>query len=251
MAGAPVQGEHEGVPERPHETVLARRKNNVVVAVLHLHENGIADRDDPPVGVQDALGLAGGARGIEHEGGVHGVGIGGRDIAARLQYVRIGNGAGPGVRVRVVDDDQGVEGALRLEAPERFGNGIHGECRPRAAVLKDVFELGLLEHGGRERRYRAELQGGEDGGAGARVVAGVDEDEVALADAEVGQARRQAVDLALELLVRPASPRPQHGGVVAAPFLDVAIDHFECDVHPRRVDPVTVVDGPSQHDLLP
>ena len=212
-ARAHREREGEGVAQPVGEEELGDGERDVVRAdpqdVLRVGLRGVAQR---PVPVHRALGGAGGAGGVEPEGG--GVGDGrvrggrllrevgaGRHEGVPVPHPRPGH-LGQGLAGRCVGqhDDVGEAG----QAAD--GGGQPGELRaegdqPRAAVPREHGDVLGLEHRADRHRDRADPQAGQEGREQLGAVAHAEDQSLLRADPGGDQGRGEPDDLLLEVAV--------------------------------------------------
>ena len=226
----------------------------VAVLLLEVEHPGEGRADEnriAAVGVQKALGFAGGAGGVEDEErvlGVHDLGLTmRRSDRQRHQVVIPVVAAGFHVDLlagaldhdHVLDDGRAVDrfvGHLlevdRLAAqPGAVGRDQHSALRVLDAVGQGLFAKAAVDHG----VHRAELGAGEHRDHQLGDAAHVDRHPVAFVHAHAAQDVGELVGLAIEPQVAVADlvarlALPDQGQLVLAPGLDVAVERVERDI---------------------
>ena len=160
---APVAHRHvhdarlaEGVEEGQH------RQADIVVPEAEQATRGGAVHIEVEVGELGALGLAGGARGVEDHGGV--VGAGRNHVEAGIATHQLGEGTralGDQVRARLVDDEDGD--AVRRTLERLAGEVLPADQELRFRVAEVEVHLGRLEENVHRHHDSARLEDAEVG----------------------------------------------------------------------------------------
>ncbi len=241
---------HVGVAGDPADVRGAPEHVGLRLDVEHRAHGERVLREVPAGGVEDALGLAGGAGGVEDEERVLGVegfvlvGVGLR--GERLGPVEVALGVEGDVLAGALDDEHLLHRGV--PAGERLVHGgleSRGLAAPVAAVGGDddlgldIEDAGAQGVGGEPAEHHgvggAEARAGEHRDHGLRDHREVDRDPVALHHTERCERVRRAADLALEVGVGDRAGVARlalevDGDAVAVAGLDVAVDAVVGDV---------------------
>ena len=204
--------------------------------------------DDSVVAMDGALGLAGGAGRVVHDGVVVAGGgygaelVGG--VAHQLVVIEVAAGEGLGGTTVLIDDDDVLEGReLGDDGFDLLAELGLGDEDPGAAVLHAVAH-GVGAEGGEEGADDASgLEGPEDREVDLGDALHEGEDAVALLDAEPSEDVGELVGLAAHVIVGvglglAVLALPDHGGLVALAVEDVTVDGLVGEVEAAVGQPV-------------
>ena len=241
----------------------------LVLQVEHVLRGQVGAAHVPARGVHDALGLAGRAAGVEDVEGVFGIEPGGGAISGGVFHQVVIPVVAPPLHrhlvVRAAQDDHRLDRLRALARLVRVLLKRHDVPAPEAAVRRQDG-LGAAVVDAIPQRIRAEARedhavrradacAGEHGDGGFRRLGHVDDDTIALPDADAAHRVGELADLAVKLLVGEDAritrfALPDDGRLVLAPCGEVAIQAVVGDVRLTAHEPLGVRLRPFE-DLPP
>ncbi|GAA3501426.1 hypothetical protein GCM10019016_085330 [Streptomyces prasinosporus] len=201
---AAVQQGAPDLPDREVEGVGVEQRPDVVGAEVEVLRGGGEEPDDVRVRHRNALGAAGGTRGVDDVGGV---GRARRPVPVGVGQVGRGPAGEAGGRLGVVQHDDGTR-----VRDGRAGVGVLGDERDGCRVLDDQPQPLRRVAGVQGEVGGARLEHGQQGGQQPRAALQGQGHHPARAGAVFGQQPGQAVGLRVELGVREVFVAAGDGG---------------------------------------